>query len=137
MRLQALDHVALFAEDTQRCASWYRDVLGLERRYADAWGDIPIVMAAADGTGVAIFPARASDAGPARRSPSAFAHVAFRVSSDALREAMAELRARGVEFEEQDHTIARSIYLHDPDGHQVELTTYEILPKAAPEMQRS
>jgi catechol 2,3-dioxygenase-like lactoylglutathione lyase family enzyme len=26
----------------------------------------------------------------------------------------------------EDHTIAHSIYIFDPDGHRVELTTYEL-----------
>lgn len=127
MRLDSLDHVALYVRDVHRSAAWYRDVLGLERRYAEAWGDVPVVMVAG-GTGVALFPARvpAAPRAPTERAPGAFAHVAFRVSAGGLREAMAELRARDVPFEEQDHGIARSIYLHDPDGHQVELTTYDV-----------
>ncbi|GHO67509.1 hypothetical protein KSC_064010 [Ktedonobacter sp. SOSP1-52] len=40
--------------------------------------------------------------------------------------AQVELRERNIPFRFADHTIARSIYLSDPDGHRVELTTYEL-----------
>ena len=33
---------------------------------------------------------------------------------------------RGIEAELWDHTICHSIYVRDPDGHQVELTTYDL-----------
>jgi catechol 2,3-dioxygenase-like lactoylglutathione lyase family enzyme len=39
---------------------------------------------------------------------------------------MVELRARGVAFEERDYGVARSIYMPDPDGHLVEITTYDV-----------
>lgn len=135
MRLEAVDHVALFVRDVHRSAAWYADVLGLRRHYQEAWGDYPVVMVAGESrTGLALFPARGPEppAPPSGRVPGMFAHVAFRVGGEALREAMMELRALGVAFEEQDHGIARSVYVKDPDGHQVELTTYDVPPARDP-----
>ena len=40
--------------------------------------------------------------------------------------AKAALSERGIAFEEQHHGIAESIYFHDPDGHELEITTYEL-----------
>jgi catechol 2,3-dioxygenase-like lactoylglutathione lyase family enzyme len=40
--------------------------------------------------------------------------------------AKAELRARGIAFEDRDYGIAWSVYMPDPDGHLVEITTYEV-----------
>jgi catechol-2,3-dioxygenase len=42
-----------------------------------------------------------------------------------LEGAKGELRARGIDFSEGDHGVAWSVYLPDPDGYQVEITTYE------------
>jgi hypothetical protein len=42
-----------------------------------------------------------------------------------LEAAKAEPRARGIEFSEGDHGVAWSPCLPDPDGDQVEITTYE------------
>jgi catechol 2,3-dioxygenase-like lactoylglutathione lyase family enzyme len=53
-------------------------------------------------------------------------HVAFRTSRRGLGAAKYELRDRGVEFEERDYGVAWSIYMPDPDGHLVEITTYEV-----------
>jgi catechol 2,3-dioxygenase-like lactoylglutathione lyase family enzyme len=55
-----------------------------------------------------------------------FSHLAFRVSAPAFKTAQAELGAQGIPFEFMDHKIAHSIYFLDPDGHQLELTTYEV-----------
>ena len=46
-----------------------------------------------------------------------------RQNFDAARD---DLRGPGITFEFQDHGVAHSIYFHDPDGLQLELTTYEI-----------
>jgi catechol 2,3-dioxygenase-like lactoylglutathione lyase family enzyme len=53
-------------------------------------------------------------------------HLAFRADRENLLEAQAELKASGIEFEFQDHEVAHSSYFHDPDGHQIEITTYEV-----------
>jgi catechol 2,3-dioxygenase-like lactoylglutathione lyase family enzyme len=43
-------------------------------------------------------------------------------------EAKLELAANGVEYEEGDHGVAWSVYLPDPDGYLVEITSYEPAP---------
>ena len=52
-------------------------------------------------------------------------HVGFRTSRGGLERAKVELRDRGIDYKEGDHGIAWSIYFDDPDGHQIEITTYE------------
>ena len=56
-------------------------------------------------------------------------HLAFRTTYADLLEAEKHLQERGIPFEFQNHGIAHSIYFSDPDGHQLEITTYD-LPKA-------
>jgi catechol-2,3-dioxygenase len=34
--------------------------------------------------------------------------------------------ASGIPFEFSDHGIAHSVYISDPDGHRIEITTYEV-----------
>jgi catechol-2,3-dioxygenase len=80
-------------------------------------------MLVAGGSGVALFPVRdGADGKPAVR----ILHVAFRVDRASLERARAELAARGIEVAFQDHVVSHSIYFADPDGHQLELTTYEL-----------
>jgi catechol 2,3-dioxygenase-like lactoylglutathione lyase family enzyme len=53
-------------------------------------------------------------------------HLAFRVDGSNFARARERLEARGISVSFQDHGIAHSIYFHDPDGHQLEITTYDI-----------
>jgi catechol 2,3-dioxygenase-like lactoylglutathione lyase family enzyme len=126
MRLQHIDHVAITVKDLEPSRAWYRDVLGLERRFEDEWGDVPTVMCAGD-TCVAMFPAATRDP---KRTPGtdtiAMRHVAFRVDAANFTAAQAEFRERGIPFEFSDHGIAHSVYISDPDGHRIEITTYEV-----------
>jgi len=119
MTIEGLDHVAFAVPDQDTSIAWYRDVLGLERAFEDAWGTGPAVVAAPDRTGIALFR-------PSERHPLGFLHVAFRVDAPGLREARSRLSDAGVAFEEQDHGIARSIYFTDTNGVRLELTTYDV-----------
>jgi catechol 2,3-dioxygenase-like lactoylglutathione lyase family enzyme len=125
VNLEAFDHVALNVSDLERSTSWYQDVLGLRRAYADAWPKYPVVLQAG-GSGVALFPAGRSGVAPhTGMDEVAMQHLAFRTTRKDFESAKAELRDRGVEFRERDHGISWSVYVHDPDGFEVEITTYE------------
>ncbi len=56
----------------------------------------------------------------------AMRHLAFRVDRANFEQAQIDLRQRGIEFEFEDHTVSHSIYIYDPDGHRIEITTYEV-----------
>ena len=66
----------------------------------------------------------APDAPPAAPGSTGLAHVAFKVgdSLDELRAVKAEVEAAGVNVHwALDHVVTQSIYLHDPDGNEIEL----------------
>jgi catechol 2,3-dioxygenase-like lactoylglutathione lyase family enzyme len=120
---EGLDHVAIAVSDVDRSRRFYADVLGFERAH-DEW-DVPVVMAA-NGTGVAIFD-RALDAGEGEGTPDIrILHIAFRVDRVGLERAREELAQRGLRPRFSDHGISHSLYFNDPDGHELELTTYEV-----------
>lgn len=126
MEILGLDHVAITVRDVARSRDWYCDVLGLERRFAKVWGEVPTFVCAGE-TGIALFPTSAAEPKPRpERDTLAMRHFAFRVTRENFERAQNELRAREIAFEFQDHIIAHSIYFYDPDGHQLELTTYEV-----------
>jgi catechol 2,3-dioxygenase-like lactoylglutathione lyase family enzyme len=58
-------------------------------------------------------------------------HLAFRADRENFLAAQQELKKRGIKFEFQDHEIAHSIYFRDPDGHQLEITTYDVEQRGA------
>ena len=114
-RLRRLDHVSLNVADRPRSIGWYRDVLGLELQNDPRADDWPAFMGRF-GTCIGLF----------QEPPVGFRHVAFMVGRDDLGRAQSHLRALGVEFRFEDHGNAHSVYLRDPDGHAIELTTYDV-----------
>jgi catechol 2,3-dioxygenase-like lactoylglutathione lyase family enzyme len=125
--IDGIDHVAIAVRDVRRSALWYQQVLGLRRLHEDAWGDLPAVVGIG-GTAIALFPVQ-GDAPKARpgRDTLAMRHLAFRVDAANFAHARAALQARGIPLEFQDHGIAHSIYFEDPDGHELEITTYDLI----------
>jgi len=119
-RVEGVDHVALRVRDQAGSIAWYREVLGLHRVHESAWGDVPAMMVA-EGSGVALFPAD-DEAG---QGPE-FLHVAFRVDRRTFDGARARLAELGIQTTFANHGVAHSIYFADPDGHRLELTTYEL-----------
>ncbi len=126
MELEGIDHVAMGVRDIERSAEWYIDVLGFERLHEGAWDGVPTFVGKGN-TGLALFPANpnAKFAPPTHRDLRML-HLAFRANRENFLAAQRELKKREIKFEFQDHEISHSIYFRDPDGHQLEITTYEV-----------
>lgn len=125
-RVESIDHVAMRVRDVQRSVAWYRDVLGLERRYESTWGDFPAVVGAGT-TYLALFPSPPPEPGQTSAGPDvSIRHIAFRVDRSTFDQARAALAAHGITAKFDDHLAAHSLYFADPDGHQLEITTYEL-----------
>ncbi len=124
--LEGLDHIALAVRDVERSAKWYVDVLGFERRYQGMWDDVPVFVGKGR-TAVALFP-RGSDRVPGSQpqEPSGVLHFALRADRRNFLAAQRDLTNRGIPFHFQDHEISHSIYFRDPDGYELEVTTYDL-----------
>jgi catechol-2,3-dioxygenase len=125
--LEGIDHVALSVSDVKRAANWYVDVLGFERRYEGMWDGIPAFVGKGT-TALALFPARDGDSSAANKKHARIGmlHLAFRATRRDFLAAQTSLRERGIAFEFQDHEISHSIYFEDPEGYQLEITTYDV-----------
>jgi catechol 2,3-dioxygenase-like lactoylglutathione lyase family enzyme len=124
--LEGIDHIALSVRDVERSAKWYVDVLGFEPRYDGMWKGTPIFIGKGK-TAIALFPPRDRDSAEApNRRPIRMLHFAMRADRNNFLAAQRELKQRGIDFEFQDHEISHSIYFSDPDGHELEITTYEL-----------
>jgi catechol 2,3-dioxygenase-like lactoylglutathione lyase family enzyme len=117
---EGLDHVGFRVADQAASIAWYSDLLGLERVHEAEWGSTP-AMLLGPGTrnGVALFQAT-------ERFPAGFHHVAFRVTAEGFAAARERFDRDGTVYEFHDHVAALSLYVEDPDGLTVELTTYEV-----------
>jgi catechol 2,3-dioxygenase-like lactoylglutathione lyase family enzyme len=125
MQLEGIDHIAMSVRDVERSANWYIDVLGFEHRHKGVWGGIPTFIGKGT-TAIALFPPRSSANSSSQAAEIRILHLAFRADCKNFLSAQEELKRRGIQFEFQDHEISHSIYFRDPDGHELEITTYEL-----------
>lgn len=121
-----IDHVEVLVRDIDASARWYADVLGL--RELHRWPSGPL-MIGAGGTMLALFPADTAAVAPKSSDDASqfrFLRVAWRTDRTGFAAAQAHLKALGVPFRGPvDHDISWSIYFSDPDGHALEVTSYQ------------
>ena len=124
--LEGLDHAALAVRDVERSANWYVEVLGFERRFEGMWKSVPVFVGLGQ-TALALFPAKTADAkSPDGRATVRILHLALRANRENFLAAQRDLTSRGIAFQFEDHEISHSIYFRDPDGHHLEITTYDL-----------
>ena len=128
-KLEGIDHVALAVPDVERSAAWFIDVLGFERLYPGMWNDVPVFIGKGT-TGIALFPrqerADSTSSSQDQRDKLDMLHLAMRADRKNFLAAQEDLKRRGIAFEFADHEISHSIYFRNPDGHRLEITTYEL-----------
>ena len=124
IQFEAIDHVALLVHDMQRAIQWYQNVLGMERRYQDVWTGKrdPVVMAIGD-IQLALFLPSGEGYVPAHDLNE---HFALRVDHANFELTRRMLEERDIPFKLWDHKICLSLYFFDPDGNQIEITTFEL-----------
>ena len=124
--IEGIDHVALSVRDVERSAQWYIDVLGFERRHEGMWEGIPVFIGKGT-TSIALFSVSSDEKSrPCGRGDVRMLHLALRADRKNFLAAQEELKRHGIKFEFQDHEISHSIYFRDPDGHKLEITTYQL-----------
>ena len=126
MELEGIDHVAMSVRDVEKAAHWYIDVLGFERLHEGMWDGIPVFIGKGT-TALALFPVRGNaDSPESQPKGPRMLHLAMRADRKNFLAAQDELKQRKIKFEFEDHEISHSIYFRDPDGHHLEITTYEL-----------
>jgi catechol 2,3-dioxygenase-like lactoylglutathione lyase family enzyme len=124
---ERLDHVGFTASDLDGLARWYETVFGMRRVHADAWPDVdgghPLVLCAGS-VCIALFRERDGVAPRASDPADPNEHVALALDRANFEQAQSDLTALGITYEVWDHGICESLYFEDPEGHQIELTSY-------------
>jgi catechol 2,3-dioxygenase-like lactoylglutathione lyase family enzyme len=121
MDLSRIDHFAITVKDLQTSADWYSRVFGFEiiHRFTRTW------MVGNETIKIGLM--HRLDATPVDDLDNkiAFQHAAFLTDGDGLERAQIMLKDAGVAFDGPEDTgIAFSIFINDPDGHQLEITAY-------------
>ena len=147
MQLKGFHHVAYRCIDAKQTVEWYVKYLNMDFVLAIAEDEVPstkepdpymhIFLDAGGGNMLAFFelptkPPMDRD----RNTPTWTQHLSMKVDSmDDMMEAKGRLEADGIEvLGPIDHTIFKSIYFFDPNGHRLELVVNTDTPEM---MQRS
>jgi catechol 2,3-dioxygenase-like lactoylglutathione lyase family enzyme len=126
IKINSLDHVAIRVKDLNRSVQWYQEVLNLQKYQFEEWGAYPIMMFAGK-SGIAIFPANLEDEQiPFSSKNVKIDHIAFNVDRENFQKALKKYEHLGIEYKIQDHHFFDSVYVADPDGHTIELTTLKV-----------
>lgn len=134
MKIDRIHHVAYRCKDAKQTVDWYVKHLNMNFVLAIAEDLVPstkapdpymhVFLDAGNGNVLAFFELpTAPEMGRDPNTPEWVQHIAFKVESmAALEAAKARLQAGGVEvLGITDHTIFKSIYFFDPNGHRLEL----------------
>ena len=134
MKIQQIHHVAYRCKNAKDTVEWYGKHLNMGFVLAIAENQVPstkapdpymhIFLDAGNGNVLAFFELPNSpDMGRDENTPSWVQHIAFKVDSvKTLEETKARLEAAGIDVVGvTDHTIFKSIYFFDPNGHRLEL----------------
>ncbi len=126
LKINFLDHVAIRVKDIDKSAEWYKTVLNLQRYQMPQWGEFPVMMFAGR-SGIAIFPANLDDEQVSQSSKNVkIDHIAFNVNRENFIKAIKKYESLGIDYNIQDHHYFDSVYVEDPDGHTIELTTLKV-----------
>jgi len=146
---ERIHHVAYRCRDAKQTVEWYQKHLGMDFVLAIAEDNVPstgapdpymhVFLDAGQGNVLAFFELpNAPPMGRDGNTPEWVQHIAFKVASlDDLMAAKARLEAGGVEvLGPTEHTIFKSIYFFDPNGHRLELAVDTATPAMNAELDK-
>ncbi len=128
-----LDHLNIRVADLDRALGFYRDVLGMReaRRSTRQDGSVSLLALRAGNTVVFLQPAPGY-VPPSDPKAGGLDHYSLEIDAQDAGALAARLRAQGVEVVQGPvkrwgaHGDGTSVYVRDPDGHQVELKQYDL-----------
>lgn len=125
--LEAIDHVALTVSDPLRSMQWYKQTFGFTEAHMEGLdAGPPFILRVVGDSYLNLFP---PDPGSIEPTPGhntiAMRHLAFRVPLQAIEMVLERLQAQGHVVQSFHYgPRCRSLFVSDPDGHQIELIGY-------------
>ncbi len=149
LQLQGVHHVAYRCKDAKQTVEFYQRHLNMDFLLAIAENEVPstkepdpymhVFLDAGKGNVLAFFelpsqPKMDRD----QNTPTWVQHIAFQVDSlEVLLDTKEELEQAGIEvLGPTEHTIFKSIYFFDPNGHRIELAANTAQPGMLEELKR-
>ena len=147
MKISKIHHVAYRCKDAKETVNWYSKHLNMDFLLAISENQVPstkeadpymhIFLDAGGGNILAFFELPNSpDMCKDPNTPEWVQHIAFEVEGlEVLTKTKARLAANGIDVVGiTNHTIFKSIYFFDPNGHRLELTTNTSTPEISREL---
>lgn len=149
LNLQGVHHVAYRCIDAKTTVEFYQQHLDMEFLLAIAEDTVPstgapdpymhVFLDAGNNNVLAFFELpNASTMGRDENTPAWVQHIAFQVDSmETLLAAKQRLENAGIDvLGPTDHTIFKSLYFFDPNGHRIELAANTVSPGMLEELKR-
>jgi catechol 2,3-dioxygenase len=126
MKIHELGHVVLLVKSLERSAHFYRDVLGFEALETPDHmrGAVLAFSSGRTHHELLLIEVGESAPHPGNGRRAGLYHIGLKVGDDdqELAAAWEHLEREGVAvLGTADHTVTHSLYLHDPDGNEVEI----------------
>jgi catechol 2,3-dioxygenase len=122
MRVQALGHAAIKVRDLPRAEAFYNGVLGIPIATRDP--KVPATFFTLHSHHDLALIGVGAEAPKPPRGATGLLHIAFKIGDSLaeLRDAKATLERAGVAIDDSaDYTVAKAIFVRDPDGNGIEL----------------
>jgi catechol 2,3-dioxygenase len=123
MNAKYLGHVVFYVKNLERSLAFYRDVVGF-KEIGTTFGGKAVALTSGR-THHEIFLIEVGEApAPLSGVRLGLYHIGIKIGDSLveIRTAKKELEKRGIPISGMsDHTVTQSLYLHDPDGNEVEL----------------
>lgn len=121
VKFSAMDHVAITVHSLQDSYDFYHRAFGFSifHKWTTTW------MIVRNSSKIGLFERPNAKPTPDIDGTIAIQHFAFRATPREFAQAQIRLKALKIPFDGPEDTgVADSIFVKDPDGHQVELTAY-------------
>ncbi len=119
-----IGHFAIFAEDIEKTAAFYREILGLKeafRMYNEDKSVGSVHMFVAPSQYIEIFP-NGTEPSPNRERAAGFHHICLEV--DDIKSAVSEITGKGAPADSEikkGFSGCIQFWTHDPDGNSIEI----------------
>jgi catechol 2,3-dioxygenase-like lactoylglutathione lyase family enzyme len=133
IRITSLDHIVLNVVDIEKSLDFYNRVLGLQTERLDEFKagkvNFPSVRINQD-TIIDLFPTKEAERTPSQGGKTNLIHFCMVIGQEDFSTIVEYLRENGVTVHQGPVSRwgargrATSVYLHDPDGNEIELRCY-------------